>query len=229
MRWKHPQRGTVSPAEFIPVAEESDLIVEIGEWVLREACREAASWDESIQVAVNVSAIQFRRGDLQDLVRTTLQETGIPAARLELEITEGVLIENVARAASMLHALKTLGIRIALDDFGTGYSSLSYLQSFPLDRIKIDRSFVASLGRADRSLAIVRAVIGLAHGLGLPVVAEGVETNEQLGTLIREGCDELQGYLIGRPRPIEVYADLVGRGAGVAWQRERFDSEPMAG
>ncbi len=229
VRWKHPQRGTVSPAEFIPVAEESDLIVEIGEWVLREACREAASWDESIQVAVNVSAIQFRRGDLQDLVRTTLQETGIPAARLELEITEGVLIENVARAASMLHALKTLGIRIALDDFGTGYSSLSYLQSFPLDRIKIDRSFVASLGRADRSLAIVRAVIGLAHGLGLPVVAEGVETNEQLGTLIREGCDELQGYLIGRPRPIEVYADLVGRGAGVAWERERFDSEPMAG
>jgi diguanylate cyclase (GGDEF)-like protein/PAS domain S-box-containing protein len=209
VRWQHPQRGTVSPAEFIPVAEESDLIVEIGEWVLREACREAASWGDSLQVAVNVSAIQFRRGDLQHLVRTALDESGILPARLELEITEGVLIENVARAASMLNALKSLGIRIALDDFGTGYSSLSYLQSFPLDRIKIDRSFIASLGRTDRSLAIVRAVIGLAHGLGLPVLAEGVETNDQLKTLVREGCDEMQGYLIGRPRPIEVYADIV--------------------
>jgi len=122
-----------------------------------------------------------------------------------------VLIENVGRATAMLKALKTLGIRIALDDFGTGYSSLSYLQSFPLDRIKIDRSFVASLGRTDRSLAIVRAVIGLAHGLALPVLAEGVETGEQLATLIAEGCDEMQGYLIGRPRPIGVYAAIVGR------------------
>jgi len=212
VRWQHPRRGTVTPAEFIPIAEESDLIVEIGEWVLREACREAASWNDELQVAVNVSAIQFRRGDLQGLVRTVLHESGIPPARLELEITEGVLIENVARAASMLNALKTLGVRIALDDFGTGYSSLSYLQSLPLDRIKIDQSFIASLGRTDRSLAVVRAVIGLAHGLGLPVLAEGVETNDQLRTLIREGCDEMQGYLIGRPRPVEVYADIVGRG-----------------
>ncbi|HEX9471787.1 MAG TPA: EAL domain-containing protein [Bradyrhizobium sp.] len=211
VRWNHPQRGTVPPAEFIPIAEESDLIVEIGEWVVRQACREAASWDDKLQVAVNVSAIQFRRGDLQQLIRTVLHESGIPPARLELEITEGVLIENVARAASILNALKILGIRIALDDFGTGYSSLSYLQSLPLDRIKIDRSFIASLGRTDRSLAIVRAVIGLAHGLGLPVLAEGVETNDQLKALIREGCDEMQGYLIGRPHPIEVYADIVGR------------------
>jgi diguanylate cyclase (GGDEF)-like protein/PAS domain S-box-containing protein len=211
VRWNHPQRGTVPPAEFIPIAEESDLIVEIGEWVVRQACREAASWDDKLQVAVNVSAIQFRRGDLLQLIRTVLHESGIPPARLELEITEGVLIENVARAASILNALKILGIRIALDDFGTGYSSLSYLQSLPLDRIKIDRSFIASLGRTDRSLAIVRAVIGLAHGLGLPVLAEGVETNDQLKALIREGCDEMQGYLIGRPHPIEVYADIVGR------------------
>ena len=122
------------------------------------------------------------------------------------------MIENVARAASILNALKVLGIRIALDDFGTGYSSLSYLQSLPLDRIKIDQSFIANLGRTDRSLAIVRAVIGLAHGLGLPVLAEGVETNDQLRTLIREGCDEMQGFLIGRPRPIEVYADIAGHG-----------------
>jgi predicted signal transduction protein with EAL and GGDEF domain len=211
VRWQHPQRGVVPPAEFIPIAEESDLIVEIGAWVLREACREAVSWEnDSLQVAVNVSAIQFRRGDLQDLVRTVLHESGISPARLELEITEGVLIENVARAASMLKALKMLGISIALDDFGTGYSSLSYLQTFPLDRIKIDRSFITSLGRTDRSLAIVRAVIGLAHGLGLPVIAEGVETNEQLATLVHEGCDEMQGYLIGRPRPIAIYADIVG-------------------
>jgi predicted signal transduction protein with EAL and GGDEF domain len=212
VRWQHPRRGTVTPAEFIPIAEESDLIVEIGEWVLREACREAASWNDELQVAVNVSAIQFRRGDLQGLVRTVLHESGIPPARLELEITEGVLIENVARAASMLNALKILGVRIALDDFGTGYSSLSYLQSLPLDRIKIDQSFIASLGRTDRSLAVVRAVIGLAPGLGLPVLAEGVETNDQHRTLIREGCDEMQGYLIGRPRSVEVYADIVGRG-----------------
>ena len=216
VRWRHPQRGIVPPAEFIPVAEESDLIIEIGEWVLREACREAASWKESLQIAVNVSAIQFRRGDLQHVVQTVLHESGISPARLELEITEGVLIENVARAASMLNALKTLGIRLALDDFGTGYSSLSYLQSFPLDRIKIDRSFVASLGRTDRSLAIVRAVIGLAHGLGLPALAEGVETTDQLAALIAEGCDEMQGFLIGRPRTIEVYANIVGHGSVLA-------------
>jgi diguanylate cyclase (GGDEF)-like protein len=224
VRWHHPQRGMVPPVEFIPIAEESDLIVEIGEWVLREACREAASWGDSLQVAVNVSAIQFRRGDLQHLVRTVLHESRISPARLELEITEGVLIENVARAASMLKALKILGIRIALDDFGTGYSSLSYLQSFPLDRIKIDRSFIASLGHTDRSLAIVRAVIGLAHGLGLPVLAEGVETNDQLRTLIREGCDEMQGYLIGHPGPIEVYADIVGHNStGTPCDQGRLD------
>jgi diguanylate cyclase (GGDEF)-like protein/PAS domain S-box-containing protein len=210
-RWQHPQRGAVPPGEFIPIAEESDLIVEIGEWALRAACREAASWHPSLQVAVNVSAIQFRRGNLQQVVRTILQETGLSPDRLELEITEGVLIENVSRAAAMLNGLKTLGVRIALDDFGTGYSSLSYLQSFPLDRIKIDRTFVECLGRTDRSLAIVRAVIGLAHGLGLPVLAEGVETADQLATLVAEGCDEMQGFLIGRPRPIDIYADIVGR------------------
>jgi diguanylate cyclase (GGDEF)-like protein/PAS domain S-box-containing protein len=226
VRWRHPQRGIVSPAEFIPVAEESDLIVGIGEWVLREACREAASWHESLHVAVNVSAIQFRRGDLHHLVGSVVQGSGMAPERLELEITEGLLIESVARATSVLNALKTLGVRIALDDFGTGYSSLSYLQSFPLDRIKIDRSFIASLGRTDRSLAIVRAVIGLAHGLGLPALAEGVETNDQLRTLMREGCDEMQGYLIGRPRPIEVYADIISRGrtASVGGDQRLFEA-----
>jgi diguanylate cyclase (GGDEF)-like protein/PAS domain S-box-containing protein len=208
-RWHHPKRGPVAPADFISVAEESGLIVELGEWVLREACREAATWTTPLQVAVNVSAVQFRRGSLQHTVRDVLKETGIAPERLELEITEGVLIENVGRATTMLKSLKELGMRIALDDFGTGYSSLSYLQSFPLDRIKIDRTFVSSLGHSDRSLAIVRAVIGLAHGLGLPALAEGVETPEQLATLACEGCDEMQGYLLGRPQPIGFYSDLL--------------------
>jgi EAL domain-containing protein (putative c-di-GMP-specific phosphodiesterase class I) len=209
----------VPPAEFIPLAEDSGLIVEIGEWVLREACREAASWPRQLYVGVNVSAVQFRRGNLQNLVHSILLETGLAPSRLELEITEGVLIENFSRAASMLRALKALGVRIALDDFGTGYSSLSYLQSFPLDRIKIDRSFVANLGRTEGSLAIVRAVIGLAHGLSLPVLAEGVETADQHAVLARESCDDIQGYLIGRPQPIAAYADAVGRPASAAARR----------
>ncbi len=210
-RWRHPQRGLVPPAEFIPVAEESGLIIEIGEWVLREATREAATWPVPLRIAVNVSAIQFRRGQLQQTVHALLLESGLAPERLELEITEGVLIENVSRAAAILRNLKALGIRIALDDFGTGYSSLAYLQSFPLDRIKIDRSFVAKLERNGGSAAIVRSVIGLARGLGLPVLAEGVETEPQRQILAREGCDEIQGYLIGRPAPIEAYAKVVGR------------------
>jgi diguanylate cyclase (GGDEF)-like protein len=216
VRWQHPVRGRIPPSEFIPLAEESGLIVPIGEWVLRAACREAASWRDGLQVAINVSAVQFRRGNLEGLVRDVLEETGLEAARLELELTEGVLIEDAAHARSVLEALKSLGVRISLDDFGTGYSSLSYLEAFPLDRIKIDRSFVAGIGRTERSLAIVRAVIGLAHGLNLPVLAEGVETEEQLATLVREGCDEMQGYLIGRPQPVEHYRDIVGAGQKTA-------------
>jgi diguanylate cyclase (GGDEF)-like protein len=211
-RWRHPLRGPISPAEFIPVAEESGLITELGEWVLREACREAASWHPSLQVAVNVSAVQFRRTALERIVQAVLDETGLAASRLELEITEGVLIENVGRAVQTLKELKALGVRLALDDFGTGYSSLSYLQSFPLDRIKIDRSFISNLGRTERSLAIVRAVIGLAHGLGVPVLAEGVETAAQLAAVIKEGCDEVQGYLIGRPQPIQAYGSITATG-----------------
>ena len=184
--------------------------------MLREACREAAAWPQSLQLAVNVSAVQFRRGDLQQTVQAILRETGIAATKLELEITEGVLIENVSRTALALDRLKALGVRIALDDFGTGYSSLSYLQSFPLDRIKIDRSFVSSLGRTENSLAIVRAVIGLAHGLGLPVLAEGVETAAQLALLSAEGCDAMQGYFIGRPQPIAAYTDILEHAASAA-------------
>jgi EAL domain-containing protein (putative c-di-GMP-specific phosphodiesterase class I) len=165
-----------------------------------EACREAASWDQPLRVAVNVSAAQFRRENLDAQVRTTLRQSGLSPSRLELEITEGVLIEDISRAKKTMQSLKSLGILIALDDFGTGYSSLSYIEAFPLDRIKIDRSFVAALAGSKRSLAIIRAVIGLAHGLGLPVVAEGIETEAQMSLLLHEGCDEMQGYLLGRPR-----------------------------
>ncbi|TQF33376.1 diguanylate cyclase [Bradyrhizobium sp. UNPA324] len=199
VRWRHPVRGIIPPGEFIPIAEQSGSIAEIDDWVLMEACREAASWDQPLRVAVNVSAAQFRRENLDGQVRRALRDSGLAAARLELEITEGVLIEDMSRAKRTMQSLKALGILIALDDFGTGYSSLSYLEAFPLDRIKIDRSFVALLGQSERSLAIVRAVIGLAHGLGVPVLAEGIETETQMSVLVQEGCDEMQGYLIGRP------------------------------
>jgi diguanylate cyclase (GGDEF)-like protein/PAS domain S-box-containing protein len=210
LRWHHPSRGLIPPMTFIPIAEESGLIVQIGEWVLREACREAATWPIPLQVAVNLSPVQFRHGDLPALVHTVLLETGLAAARLELEITEGVLIADFARAVSVLRRLKALGVRIAMDDFGTGYSSLSYLQSFPFDKIKIDQSFISNLEHNRQSAAIVRAVVSLAHGLGLPVIAEGVESSAQLEFLTRETVDEVQGYLLGRPYPIKHYAGLIG-------------------
>jgi diguanylate cyclase (GGDEF)-like protein/PAS domain S-box-containing protein len=211
LRWHHPQRGMVSPATFIPVAEESGLIMQIGEWVLREACREAASWSRPLQIAVNLSPIQFRHGDLAGMVHSVLLDTGLAPTRLELEITEGVLVEDFARGLSILRRLKTLGVRIAMDDFGTGYSSLSYLQSFPFDKIKIDQSFISNVKSNPQSAAIVRAVIGLAHGLKLPVLAEGVETKAQLDFLAAESCNEVQGYLMGRPHPILEYSELIGR------------------
>jgi diguanylate cyclase (GGDEF)-like protein/PAS domain S-box-containing protein len=210
LRWCHPSRGVISPATFIPLAEESGLIVPMGEWILREACREAATWARPLQIAVNLSPVQFRHGDLPALVHSVLLATGLAASRLELEITEGVLIDDFSRAVGILRRLKSLGVRIAMDDFGTGYSSLSYLQSFPFDRIKIDRSFIAKLGKNPQSAAIIRAVIGLGRGLGLPIVAEGVETRDQLAFLEREACDEVQGYLIGYPRPISDYAGHCG-------------------
>lgn len=207
VRWQHPLRGLVTPGEFIPVAEDSGSIAKIDEWVLMQACRQAAAWSDTVRIAVNVSAAQFRRENLEQQVCRALRESGLQPSRLELEITEGVLIEDISRASQTLKSLKSLGVMIALDDFGTGYSSLSYLQAFPLDRIKIDRSFVAALGSSARSLSIVRAVIGLAHGLNVPVLAEGVETNEQLAILMRERCDDMQGYLIGRPQRAELYAE----------------------
>jgi diguanylate cyclase (GGDEF)-like protein len=210
LRWHHRTQGMISPGTFIPLAEESGLIIPISEWVLREACREAASWPKPLQIAVNLSPIQFQHGDLPSLVHSILLETGLAAHRLELEITESVLINDLNRAVAMLRRLKLLGVRIAMDDFGTGYSSLSYLQAFPFDKIKIDRSFISNLERNAQSATIVRAVIGLARGLNVPVVAEGVETKDQRAFLAEEACDTLQGYLIGRPRPIGDYAELLG-------------------
>ena len=210
-RWHHQQRGMVGPDVFIPLAEETGLVLQIGEWVLREACREAASWPNPLTVAVNLSPIQFRHNDLVGLVHAILIETGLAPHRLELEITEGVMLNDQNRALAILRRMKALGVRIAMDDFGSGYSSLSYLQSFPFDKIKIDRSFIGNLGRNAQSAAIIRAVVGLGHGLHLPIIAEGVETEDQLAFLVRESCDEIQGYLLGHPLPIAGYAKIVGR------------------
>ncbi len=212
VRWHHPRHGLVPPDTFIPLAEESGLIVPMGEWILRMACREAASWPRPLHIAINLSPVQFQHGDLPRLVHQILLETGLAPSRLELEITEGVLIGDFTRAVAILRRLKGLGVRIAMDDFGTGYSSLSYLQSFPFDKIKIDQSFVANLGHSQQAATIIRAVIALGRGLNLPVVAEGVETEEQLRFLASENCNEIQGYLVGRPQPIDEYAEVVGRG-----------------
>ena len=227
LRWVHPERGTVSPGVFIPVAEATGCILPIGEWVLREACREAAGWAVPLRVAVNVSALQVQQGDLPELVRSALEESGLDPARLELEVTESVLLsdlggsgEGTDRVVAALHQVRALGVRLAMDDFGTGYSSLASLRAFPFDKIKLDRGFVADLGRSADADAIVRAVLGLGRGMKLPVVAEGVETAGQAAALRLEGCDELQGYLIGRPLPIASYVDLtsarLGAGLGAA-------------
>ncbi len=211
IRWHHPHRGQVSPALFIPIAEESGLILQIGEWVLREACKEAASWDRPLSMAVNVSAVQIHAPAFASFVHETLIATGLAPARLELEITETALVRDQARALLTLRQLKALGLRIAMDDFGTGYSSLSNLRAFPFDKIKIDGSFMNSVETNPQASAIVRSVLGLGAGLGIPVLAEGVETDEQLTFLKNENCNAAQGYFLGRPAPIEQLAHLVGR------------------
>ena len=227
MRWHHPRHGLVPPSTFIPLAEESGLIPVLGEWILRTACREAASWPQPLRIAINLSPVQFQHGDLPRLVHQILLESGLAPSRLELEITEGVLIGDFTRAVSILRRLKGLGVRIAMDDFGTGYSSLSYLQSFPFDKIKIAQAFVANLGHSQQASTIIRAVIALGRGLSLPVVAEGVETEEQLRFLAGEQCNEIQGYIVGRPKPIEDYAEIVGRVP--ASQRSRRRTVAAAG
>jgi diguanylate cyclase (GGDEF)-like protein len=211
VRWRHPTRGLIAPDTFIPIAEESGLIIPMGERILREACHEAAAWPNPLQIAVNLSPIEFRHGDLAGQIHAILLETGLKPSRLELEITEGVLIGDFSRALAILGRLKALGTRIVMDDFGTGYSSLSYLQAFPFDKIKIDQSFISNIGRCGQAKPIIRAVIGLGHNLDIPVVAEGVETSEQLAFLAQEGCDAAQGYLIGKPAPIAALDGVVGR------------------
>jgi len=211
VRWHHPRYGLVPPSTFIPLAEENGVIVELGEWVLRTACREAASWPRPLSIAINLSPVQFQHGDLPNLVHKILLDTGLSPKRLELEITEGVLIGDFNRAVAILRRLKNFGARIAMDDFGTGYSSLSYLQSFPFDKIKIDQTFIANLGHSQQAATIIRSVIALGRGLDVPVSAEGVETEEQLKFLANEGCNEIQGYLLGKPKPIAEHAELVGR------------------
>ena len=210
LRWEHEARGRIAPNVFIPLAEDNGMIIPIGAWVLKEACRQAASWSNKLTVAINLSPVQFHYSDLPAQVLAILLETGLAPHRLELEITEGVLVNDFERAIGTLRRLKALGVSIAMDDFGTGYSSLRYLQAFPFDKIKVDKSFIDQLDENLQSQAIIRAVVGLAHGLALPVLAEGVETAGQLEFLKREGCDEVQGYLIGRPLPIDNYSETVG-------------------
>jgi diguanylate cyclase (GGDEF)-like protein len=216
LRWHHPIRGMVSPGIFIPLAEETGLIGAIDEWVLRTACAEAVAWPNPLAIAVNFSPLDFRHLDVPELIRSVLLETGLAPARLEVEITEGVLIDDFDSAIAILRRIKDLGVRIAMDDFGAGYSSLSYLQAFPFDKIKIDQTFIAKLDSNADSASIVEAILGLSRALRLPVIAEGVETQSQLAFLTRHGCDEVQGYLIGRPQPVAHYRDVMNDVAAVA-------------
>ncbi len=201
IRWNHPERGLVSPAAFIPLAEETGFIVPLGEWVIRQACATAAQWPGDLRVAVNISAVQFRNPGLMQVVVGALAASGLDPTRLEIEITETVLLHNKEATLAVLHQLRALGIRIAMDDFGTGYSSLTYLQCFPFDKIKIDRSFVKDITENSGSLNIVRAVAALARGMGMMATAEGVETREQLDQITSEGCTEMQGFLFSQPIP----------------------------
>lgn len=207
VRWQHPTRGLILPDNFIPMAEDSGLIIELGEWVMTQACIDAASWDPPLRLSVNVSPVQFAYADVAAMIERILDLSGLPPAQLEIEITEGVLIRDTARALTQLEAIRALGVKIVMDDFGTGYSCLSYFRQFPFDKIKIDRSFVHDMLEDTHARSIVEAVISLGRGLGLQVVAEGVETEAQLTMLQQQGCGQVQGYFLSRPGPI---AQFVG-------------------
>jgi EAL domain-containing protein (putative c-di-GMP-specific phosphodiesterase class I) len=209
LRWRHPERGMVSPADFIPIAEETGLINELGEFVLSTACNEAAGWPEDIHLAVNVSPVQFKSGTLALKIMSALAISGLSAGRLELEITEAVLIRDDEAALAILHQLRAIGVRIALDDFGTGYSSLSYLQRFPFDKIKVDRSFVRDISEpGNGSSSIVQAVVNIAAARHMTTTAEGVETEAQRQLLHRLGCSEMQGWLFSAAKPAEEIREL---------------------
>jgi EAL domain-containing protein (putative c-di-GMP-specific phosphodiesterase class I) len=209
IRWQHPERGLVPPAEFIPIAEEIGLIVPLGEWVLRQACADAMLWPDEIKVAVNLSPLQVMNQNLVAVVVSALAAAGLPASRLELEITESVLMQNSEATLATLHRLRELGVKISMDDFGTGYSSLSYLRSFPFDKIKIDRCFISGLATGDDSVAIVLAIAGLAKHLGIATTAECVETRQQLPQVKALGCSEMQGFLFSAPRPIDEVTQML--------------------
>ena len=211
LRWNHPQRGLIAPINFIPLAEETGLIIQLGEFVLRSTCADAATWPDDVDVAVNLSPVQFKNPNLIASVTEALAASGLDTRRLELEITESVLLQNSEATLTTLHELRAMGVRISLDDFGTGYSSLSYLRSFPFDKIKIDRSFVSELATREDSMAIIRAVTGLGRSLGIVTTAEGVENAAQLELLRREGCTQAQGYLFSKPRPASDVAIMLDR------------------
>jgi diguanylate cyclase (GGDEF)-like protein len=221
LRWRHSERGMISPAEFIPIAEDTGLIDQIGEWVLATACAEAATWPDDIKLAVNVSPVQFRSGTLALKIVAALAASGLAANRLELEITEAVLIRDDEAALGILHQLRAIGVRIALDDFGTGYSSLSYLQRFPFDKIKIDRCFVNDIADPDGSSCIVQAVVNIAAARHMTTTAEGVETQQQLELLRALGCAEMQGYLFSPAKPAAEIKQLFQRERAPAAARER--------
>jgi diguanylate cyclase (GGDEF)-like protein len=209
LRWHHPLHGMVAPAKFIPLAEETGLIIPIGEWVLRQACAEAAAWPDDLKVAVNLSPVQFKRGNLPQVVFATLASSGLPARRLELEITESVFLAESKTNLATLRSLRALGVGISMDDFGTGYSGLSYLRAFPFDKIKIDRSFISAVGEGADCMAIIKAITTLGWSLGIPTLAEGVETKKQLAWVRAAGCTEMQGYLFSRPIPASEIAGLL--------------------
>jgi diguanylate cyclase (GGDEF)-like protein len=209
LRWRHPEKGFILPSEFIPLAEEIGMIVKIGEWVLRRACLEAMNWPQDVKIAVNLSPVQFKYGGLPRAVKTALLNAGLPAQRLELEITESVLLDKTENSLVVLNELRDLGVAISMDDFGTGYSSLSYLRSFRFDKVKIDRSFIGDLSTGSDGLAIVRAITDLGRSFGMTTVAEGVESLAQLKCLEHEGCGQVQGYLFSAPRPAAEIPSLI--------------------
>jgi diguanylate cyclase (GGDEF)-like protein len=223
IRWHHPQRGRVSPADFIPLAEEIGVIVPIGEWVLRTACKQAAGWAEPLSIAVNLSPVQFRDGKLVAMVTSALAQSGLPASRLEMEITEGALLDDSDDVLRVVGGLRALGVRVSMDDFGTGYSSLGYLQRFPFDTVKIDQCFVRGIDADPARRAIVRAITSLALALGMKTTAEGVETQAELDCVRAEGCTSVQGYLTGRPQSADAAAALVAFAFPLRQQQEHHD------
>ena len=218
VRWQHPERGLVSPADFIPVAEDSGLIIPLGKWVLDQACIQNRTWQDHgyapFYVSVNISSVQFRREDIVATVRQALEQSGLEGRWLELEITESLLMNSEDEAIAILNRLRELGVKLSIDDFGTGYSSLSYLKRFPVDKLKIDRSFVSDIESDPNDTAIIKAIVSLGHSLSLRVLAEGVETEIQADVLARNECDEYQGFFFHRPMPSDDLSRLLSRTNG---------------